>query len=207
VMLSSDQNEHNTLAIFALKCAALFAMRKPITVQALFPGYAEKLEWLDEAMSFDADCKISNAGRQVDMQTWAGFLSERKTTGGFFVNAPSAAFCDMMIIPKGGKHVILIQEKQEQQVAKVARLGKTLVRGEKRKAPSFKVSRVTDEHKKCNVKTKHLFVMVADRGFTDGGELEKNEIVLPGTDHAKAIGPLLALLRLHNHGHRDKLKP
>jgi hypothetical protein len=49
--------------------------------------------------------------------------------------------------------------------------------------------------------------MVTDADFTDSDKLENNEIVLPGRDHKNAIGPLLALLRLHNHFHRQKFKP
>jgi hypothetical protein len=204
VMLSPNENEHCTLAIFALKCEALHVMEKPITIQALFPGYAAQLDWRDEAMLFDG-FRMRTFATQVTMKTWATDLSSVKTTGGFLVNASGAPFCDMMIIPRGGERVILIQEKQEQ-VAKTAAL-ETTPDGKRKRMPSFNVSRVVNEHAKCNVKTNHLFVMVTDADFTDSDKLENNEIVLPGRDHKNAIGPLLALLRLHNHFHRQKFKP
>jgi hypothetical protein len=203
VMLSSDENEQNTLAIFALKCAALTAMGKPITVEALFPSFASRLDWRTEPMSFDC-FKVQHAKSQVNMREWNGYLATLKTTGGFLVNARTAKFRDMIIIPKGGERVILIQEKQEEG-AKGAALGRSPT-GKKRKLLKFDYSRVADEHKKCDVKTIHLFVLVADKRFTGIDELKDNEIVIPGTDQGQAIGPLLALLRLHNHAHRPKLE-
>jgi hypothetical protein len=106
----------------------------------------------------------------------------------------------MIIIPKEGKNVILIQEKQ----VEVAKLAAINIR--KRKVPSFGCSKVNIEHK--IVPTAHLFVLISDEEFNDKVELlQDNEIVLSGRENATAIGPLLALLRLHNHGHRAIVEP
>uniref|UniRef100_A0A7S2XUH1 Crinkler (CRN) family protein n=1 Tax=Attheya septentrionalis TaxID=420275 RepID=A0A7S2XUH1_9STRA len=196
--LSSDQNEKNTLAIFALKCEALAALKKPITVNALLPGNAQELEWQHEAMSFDS-FEVQDAQSQVTMTTWNSYLSKLTTGGGFLVNAKGTPFCDMIIVAKGGTRVILIQEKQAE-VAKAAAIGL-------KRVPTLDYALVEREHKKCEVNTSHLFVMISDKDFTSSDMLKGNEIVLSATNHVDAFGPLLALLRLHNHGHRSKLHP
>ena len=73
--------------------------------------------------------------------------------------------------------------------------------------PSFGYNLVKEEHVKCDVKTPHLFILVSDKDFkaTDRDKIKDNEIVLPRTQHERALGPPLALLRRHNHGHRPKL--
>ena len=103
------------------------------------------------------------------------------------------------MVSKKVEHAIMIQEKQVEG-AKNAALNNTTV-------PSFGYDSVHEEHKKCDVKTSHLFVMVSDNNFkaTDYGQLEDNEIVLPRTEHEKAIWPLLALLGSHNHAYRPKM--
>lgn len=172
VRMSSDENERNILDIFALKCAALNAMEKPITVEALFPGYAPHLDWRMNAMLFD-DFKPIDVKKQVTKETWSKCLSKFTGTGGFVVNARNAPFCDMIIIPKEGKNVILIQEKQVE-VAKSA-----AINDKKRKVTSFDCSKVNFEHEKCMVPTAHLFVLISDGDFNGKVErLQNNEIVL-----------------------------
>ena len=54
---------------------------------------------------------------------------------------------------------------------------------------------VKEEHDKCNVSTKHLFVMITDEHYKQWDRLHGNEIVLLPHYHEDAIGRQLALLR------------
>ena len=61
---------------------------------------------------------------------------------------------------------------------------------------------VKEEHDKCNVRTKHLFVMITDEHYEQPDLLQENEIVLSPEYDEGGMGCQLALLRLHNHVHR-----
>jgi hypothetical protein len=194
VLLSPDENERNTLAIFLLKCKALTVMNRPITVDALFPGCAPNLLWRETPLEFDRFELL-----EWQNQTWSRFVSEiQHGKSGFYVNAKGASFADMFIVSKNAEYAIMIQEKQvEGAKAKMLKSGTV---------PSFRYNLVQTEHDNCNIATPHLFVLVSDMGFHAGdwGKIQDNEIVFPCNEHAKAIGPLLALLRLHNHTRRRK---
>lgn len=199
VPLSSDENERNTLAILLLKCNGLRTLGIPITIDALLPGYAPNLSWRATPLEFDKRY-LRAMENQITMKTWDDFeLQMQRGEDGFFVNAKSATFADGLIIPKGTENVILVQEKQVQVATRAARDGTTV--------PRFGYDSVKEEHDKCNVKTPHLFIMVSDKDFeaTDRDKIKSNEVVLPRSEHGKALGPLLALLRRHNHGYRPKL--
>ena len=198
VKLSSDENEQNTLAILSLKCKGLRVMGRPITVDALLPNYAPDLDWRLEPLSFDDNFEMIYSESWVTVTTWEAFLSEFKGKSVFILNGRSAPFCNMVIVSKDGKRVILIQGKQ----IKTAKESVT----KKRKVPSFGHGAVKEAHEKCNVGTSHLFVMLSDMDFTGEKELEANEIVLHRKEHECPIEPLLALLRRHNHGHRPKFR-
>jgi len=58
---------------------------------------------------------------------------------------------------------------------------------------------VRAEHKKCNVKTSHLFVVITDKDFTEVKDLADNEIVLSYSDLDALMGKPLALLQKFNH--------
>jgi hypothetical protein len=76
------------------------------------------------------------------------------------------------------------------------------VRRSQRKIPKFTYKNLNEEHDKCDVGTPHLFIIITDEVFDSSPSdppLRKNEIVLSPNLHSAAIGPLLALLRQHNH--------
>ena len=199
VPLSSDENERNTLAILLLKCNGLRTLGKEITVDKLLPGYAPNLPWRATPLEFD-NRYLRQMENQITLNTWHHFERQmQRGDDGFFVNAKGAPFSDALIIPKKAENVILIQEKQVEVAKKKARNNTTV--------PRFGYDLVKEEHEKCDVKTPHLFIIVSDKEFkaTDRDQIQSNEVVLPRTEHDKALGPLLALLRLHNHGERPTL--
>ncbi|CAB9502857.1 expressed unknown protein [Seminavis robusta] len=193
---SSDENERNTLAVLLLKCNGLRTLGIPITVDALLPGYAPNLSWRATPLEFD-NRYLRAMENQITLKTWHDFELQMHTgEDGFFVNAKGATFSDGLIIPKKAENVILVQEKQVE-VAKKKAIDDTTV-------PSFGYDSVKEEHNKCDVETSHLFIMVSDKDFkaTDRGQIQSNEIILPRNEREKALGPLLALLRRHNHAPR-----
>ena len=202
VPLSSHENERNTLAILLSKCNGLRALGIPIAVDTLLPGYAPNLSWRATPLEFDNRC-LRAMENQIALETWHDFeLQMQRGEDGFFVNAKGAEFSDGLIIPKKAENVILIQEKQVEVAKKKARNNTTV--------PRFGYDLVKEEHEKCDVKTPHLFIIVSDKEdkefkATDRDQIQSNEVVLPRTEHDKALGPLLALLRLHNHGERPTL--
>jgi hypothetical protein len=106
----------------------------------------------------------------------------------------------MIIVSKGGAYVVFIQEKQRQVTKNQAAM--------KRKIPKFTYKKLKEEHDKCDVGTPHLLIIITDEVFDSSPSdppLRKNEIVLSPNLNSAAIGPLLALLRQHNHAHQPQM--
>ena len=200
VMLSSDENERKSLAILALKCSALRTMKKPATLNALFPlndcvfpNLSDDIRKIE--MSFDC-FELLEAGTRVDKNTWDDWLQKLGKAGCFLVNCKGASFADMIIVSKGGKFVIFLQEKRREVAKRQS--------AKKQKVPTASYRMVEIEHQKCDVATPHLFVLITDEDFSDQNSLKNNEIVLSYREHSSTIGPLLALLRKYNHDYRRK---
>ena len=141
-------------------------------------------------MHFD-EFELKQAETRVDKKSWDKWLQTVMDKGCFLLNCSGAKFADMIIVCKGGKYVIFIQEKHGEGAKNRA--------NNERKIPTLSYKKVKAEHDKCKVKTPHLFVIITDEVFDSKEKLENNEIVLPSNMHSAAIGPLLALLRKHNH--------
>jgi hypothetical protein len=198
VRLSSDESERNSLAIFCMKCAGVKETDNKITLKRLFPlekfGKVSRVLY-EQEMLFDS-FQLIEWGHRITKSGWKGILDRYKTTGGFLVNGKGAKFADMVMISKGGNFVVFFQEKQRE----VAKRQAT----KKRKVPEMDYKYVKEEHDKCNVSTKHLFIMITDEHYGQWDLLQGNEIVLSPQYHEDAIGRQLALLRLHNHVHRGE---
>jgi hypothetical protein len=199
VMLSSDENERNFLALLALKCSGLQKTFTEIELKLLlplnlFPNLAK--EWSEKTLEFTS-FKQFEAAHQVNRQNWTKALKKFKKEGAFVQNCRGASFGDMIIVPKGGAFSLIIQEKQGEG-AKKKRIGG-------RKSATRKLSNVLEEHAKCNVSTPHLFVFVTDEEFNDFEKLESNEIVLSYEHHEAVMGPLCTLLRKFNHSKIQKI--
>jgi hypothetical protein len=198
VMLSSDENERSSLAIYVLKCAALKSMGLPVTIELLFSaGAIRRLssELKDKNFSFGS-FEMLNAQNRVTKETWAQCLKMYAATGCLMMNCRGAPFADMIMLVQGGEFVILLQEKQSE-TAKSQELADRTV-------PTLSLESVQKEHAKCNVETPHLFVLITDEDFVDSPGLADNEIVLSHTEHCGAMGHLLALLRKFNHSGQEK---
>ena len=196
VMLSCDENERNSLGIFAIKCAALIENNKPITLSKLFPlelfsNIPKRIT--DTEMNFD-QLELKKAESRVEEKSWDAWLKVLGAKGCFLLNGKGASLADMIIVAKRGTFVVFIQEMQREAAKEQA--------CKKRKISTLSYNTVKAEHAKCNVSTPHLFVIITDEVFESHESLQENEIVLPSDMHSKAIGPLLALLRKHNHSHQ-----
>ena len=191
VMLSPDENERASLALLALKSSALQDIVGSVHVGQLLTG-----KWAEHEMTFEG-FGISEAETRITTENWPTALSKLQERGAFVVNCKGAPFADMIIVPKGGAFVIFLQEKQRER-AKEQMLAERTV-------PTLKVVTVQEEHKKCNVSTPHLFVLITDEHFEDFADLESNEVVLPYDQHGAVMGPLLALLRSFNHSNKRKI--
>jgi len=187
VMLSPDENERASLALLALKSAALRDIAGSAYVKQLFPNAT--VEWAERQMTFE-DYALYEAESRITTTTWPAALSKLQERGAFVVNCKGAPFADMIIVPKGGTFVVFLQEKQRER-AKEQMLAERTV-------PTLKVETVQEEHKKCDVSTPHLFVLITDEHFEDFADLKSNEVVLPYDQHGAVMGPLLALLRSFN---------
>ena len=173
VMLSSDENERNSLAVCALKCSAWSAMETPKTLSDLFPldlfPNVPK-EWHQIGLLFDR-IKVHELDSRVNVGNWEEalpVLTAKKES--FLKNCNGATFADMLIIPTAGDFVIFIQEKQVEN-AKRQREKDYVV-------PTTPYKEVKAEHAKCDVSTQHLFVFITDEEFTERDSLQENEIVL-----------------------------
>ena len=198
VMLSPDENERNSLGIFAMKCSALSENDGLVRLRNLFP--LEKFSQIPNRvgateMSFD-QFELKRAKSRVEKRSWSDWLPILAEKGCFLLNCKGAAFADMIIVSKGGAYVVFIQEKQREVAKEQAQ--------KKRKVPTLCYATVKEEHDKCDVSTAHLFVIITDEEFDDFASLRENEIVLSSEMHSAAIGPLLALLRKHNHAQQPQ---
>ena len=199
VMLNSDENERNTLSVCALKCSAWSAMEMPATLSDLFPldlfpNVPKELHQIE--LLFDR-IKVHELKMRVNVDNWEVMLQGlRAEKESFLKNCNRATFADMLIIPSVGNFVILIQEKQVEVDKCQREKGLTV--------PKVSYEEVKKEHAKCNVSTQHLFVFMTDKGFTEYGRLEENEIVLSYQEHEAAIRPLLALLQQYKHTFRPE---
>jgi hypothetical protein len=195
VMLSCDENERNTLSIFAMKCDALSENKEPITLRKLLP--LEKFPNIPDSvkntkMSFDK-FELKKAKTRIGKDSWSKWHPLLAEKGCFLLNSKGASFADMIIVSMGDAYSVFIQEKQKEVAKEQAH--------KRRKVHKLSYQSVKEEHEKCNVSTSHLFVMITDEEFASNGGLSENEIVLSSEMHSAAIGPLLALLRKHNHAH------
>ena len=201
VMFSSDENEHNSLAVMSLKCRGLLQLEETILLTYLLPLDLIVFPKLDAAWAQKElvceDYALYEAESRITTKTWPAALSKLQERGAFVVNCKGAPFADMIIVPKGGEFVIFLQEKQRER-AKEQMLAERTV-------PTLKVVTVQEEHKKCDVSTPHLFVLITDEHFEDFADLKSNEVVLPYDQHGAVMGPLLALLRSFNHSNRRKI--
>jgi hypothetical protein len=198
VMLSSDENERNSLAMLVLKCKGLQETYKTIKLKDLLPLESfPKLapHWKDETLEFTS-FKQATAEKQVTIKNWDVAFEKFKEKGAFVQNCRTATFGDMIIVPKAGTFALIFQEKQGER-AKLQQIAGATV-------PTRCLDDVREEHEKCNVSTSHLFVFITDEDFADCNELQENEIVLSYSHHEAAWGPLLALLRKFNHSNIRK---
>lgn len=195
VVLSPDENERASLALLALKCAALQEMFGVFTVKKLLSTNLSS-PWDERVMTFD-QFELCEAKTRITKTTWNTALSKLMECGAFVINCKGAPFADMIIVPKGGAFVIFLQEKQRERA-------KEQLRGEKT-VPTLKAETVREEHAKCDVSTSHLFVLITDERFDAFDELKSNEVVLPCDQHGAVMGPLLALLRRFNHSNKRKI--
>jgi hypothetical protein len=199
VTLSSDENERNSLAMLALKCLGLQKTYQKIELKLLLPlKLNPNLDesWKGETLEFTS-FELAEAKSQVKEENWDVAFDSFKKKGAFVKNCRFASFGgDMMIVPKNGKFVLIIQEKQGEK-AKTKRSQNTTV-------PTCTYDNVRKEHDKCKISTRHLFVFVTDEAFTEYDQLLSNEIVLSHSDHIAAMGSLLALLRKFNHSNIRK---
>ena len=191
VMLSSEENERNSLAIFAMKAAALHEIDGCVKVGKLLPLEGSNAGALaDVELQFNS-FNIMTAKHKIELSNWADCFEALTTEGGIIMNAKGAAFSDMIMVPvlaEDGFH-IHFQEKQND-VAKQQLHNNRVV---------AKVAKdtVITEHNKCRVQEKHLFVMITDQGVADNvrDSLAENELLVTHDTQKKAIGSLLALLR------------
>lgn len=199
VRLSSDQNEQNSLAILALKCQGLTRMGRPVSVGSLFGDAGKHVaQGLKEAKLEFSSFQVEEAASQIKKDIWQSWEPQLREKGAFVVNAKSASFADMMIVPKGGGPVIFLQEKQRE-VAK-RQLNKGLA------VPTMSLKAVQAEHKKCDIEgLTYVFVLITDEDFADDGNLAENEIVVTYLGQKTMIGSLLQLLRSYNHLERNKI--
>lgn len=196
VMLSSDENERNSLAIISMKIRGLHALGRDITLGDIFP--MDMFPNLDKTWA-QRKLVISNAkgttDRQITRQTWAN-SSAGLSAGAIVKNARSASFADMIIM--GDVFVIFLQEKQREN-AKLQNINQKTV-------PTLKYEDVAAEHKKCDVETLHLFVLITDEDFKEHEKLHSNEIVVSCKEQDKLLGPLVAMLRKFNHISDKRIK-
>ncbi len=194
VDISPDENERESIRVLVVKLLAFQIMGKLATLADLFP--VEQFVNLDPELK-DRVIEVENivfdeSPNQVKKDNWKRFVDSHAESGAIMKNARSAPFSDSFIITKGGKFVIFIQDKLSE-ISQGKNVQGTTV-------PALSVETVRVEHEKCNVDTPHLFVVVTDHRFDHQKELAPNEIVLSHDVHGKWMGPLWALMRLHNHG-------
>ena len=201
VILSSDENERNSLSIFAMKAEALQGIHGYVSLRDLLPlagTTARKNE--DIRLNFDTFDLIKSKER-ITLTNWKECLSQLQGKGAIVLNAKGSPFSDMLMVSKGGDFVVYIQEKQRQGSRDQNVKGNTV--------PKVTLEAVQEEHEKCNVDQNHLFVMITDDGPDEEvkKKLGENELVLTNDTHEFAIGSLLALLRLYNHfqGKRNEI--
>ena len=180
-----------------MKCVGLTENKEPITPGKLFP--LERFSNIPKhisniEMKFD-QFVLKRAKTRITKQSWDGWLDLVKGEGCLVLNCSGAPYSELIILSKGAKYAVFIQEKH-QTVAKETQL-------KKRKIPTLDYKDVALEHKKYNVATPHLFVMITDELFVSNEQLKNSEIVLPADLHKEPIVPLLALLRKHNHAHHQ----
>ncbi len=194
VLISPDENERESLRVLVVKLLAIRSMGKAATLADLFPmEQFANLEPALKAQVIEVD-KISfdESLKQVNKDNWHEFWDSHSESGAITKNARSAEFSDSFIITKGGKFAIFIQDKLSELSQGKNVSGRTV--------PALMLEAVRSEHEKCKVDTPHLFVVVTDHRFDEQNGLAPNEIVLSHDVHGKWMGPLWALMRLHNHG-------
>jgi hypothetical protein len=201
VMLSSDENERNSLAAISLKCRGLTELGVRISLGDLLPlhqGLFPQLDasWAGRELLCDSYA-LFEAEKRITTKNWPTAVAKLQEQGVFVVNCREAPFADMIIVPKGGTFAIFLQEKQRERAKEKLLDGKTI--------PTVKIESVQEEHEKCKVDTPHLFVLITDERFDAYDQLKANEIVLPYDQHSAMMGPLLALLRRFNHSNRRKI--
>mmetsp|Transcript_45428 Transcript_45428/g.110442 ORF Transcript_45428/g.110442 Transcript_45428/m.110442 type:complete len:811 (-) Transcript_45428:427-2859(-) len=191
--LNPDENERNTLAIFSMKAEMLQDIHGCVPVNQLLPlpdSIAQRIKTATlEFENFD----LFDPPVQLLLKNWDQWHGQMKENGCFVLNRKGASFADMIMVGKGEGFSILFQEKQGEIPKENNINGKTI--------PCVQLNYLRDEHSKCDISQRHLFVMITDKGATDEVKamLSDNECLITHNSQKRAIGSLLAMLRLFNH--------